>query len=231
MATLNTKCLLLRVRGSFAVQMTRQLKKKGKSKQKLLASDASLFIWSNMEDPNDFKLGSEILERRRVHTYRRWLRARKLAVVSSCVAKRRRKMYGDHRSTNLFATIMGRQLQKRDRASEKLFTRCMEKHKEKHQLALRLIKRVPAKLTLVSSQMTKSKKFKAWRKGVQDFWDEVKDVFDLKTSPWTHSDHITARLKTALVQMKDSETTTARGWQQAEIRELLTRVMTMLFWT
>ena len=230
MATVSRKCLLLRVRGSFAAQMTRRLKKRGKSKQKLLANDSSLFTWTAMKGPIDFKLASEILEHRRIYTYRRWICARKLAVVSSYVAKRKRKMHGDHRSTNLFATMMTRQIEKKDRACERLLTKYTLKHKKVNQLALRLLKMAKAKLTLMSMKMAKTNKLKAWRRGMYDYWTEIKDVFDLKTVPWTHSDHVMARLKAALTQMKRSETTTCRGWQQAEIRELLTRAMSLLFW-
>ena len=230
MSTLSRKCLLLKVRGSFPAKMARRLRKRGKSKQKLLANYSSLFTWTATKGPIDFKLASEILEHRRIYIYRRWIFARKLAVVSSYVAKRKRKMHGDHRSTNLFATMMTRQIEKKDRACERLLTKYTLKHKKVNQLALRLLKMAKAKTTLMSMKMAKTKRLKAWRRGMYDYWTEIKDVFDLKTVPWTHSDHVMARLKAALTQMKRFETTTCRGWQQAEIRELLTRAMSLLLW-
>ena len=230
MSTLGRKCLLLKVRGSFAAKMTRSLKKKGKFQQKLLANHSSLFTWTTTKGPLDFKLASEILEHRRIYIYRRWIFNRQLAVVSSHVAKRRRKMHGDHRSTSLLATMMSRQIEKKDKACERLLTKCVLRNKETNQHALRLLKMARAKLSLMSGKMAKTNKFKDWRKGMLNFWNEMKDVFDLKTVPWTHSNHVTTRLKAALIQMKDHETTTCRGWQQLEIRDILTRAMSLLFW-
>ena len=230
MPTLSRKVLLLKVRGSFAAKMTRSLKKKGKFQRKLLANHSSLFTWTTTKGPLDFKLASEVLEYRRIHIYRRWILNRQLAVISSHVAKRRRKMYGDHRSTSLFANMMKRQVERKDKACERLLTKCVLRNKEINQHALHLLKMARAKLWFMSGKMAKTNKFKVWRKGMLNFWKEMKDVFDLKTLPWTHSNHVTTRLKAALIQMKDHETTTCRGWQQLEIRNILTRAMTLLFW-
>ena len=230
MLTLSRKVLLLKVKGSFADKMTRSLKKKGKFQRKLLTHQSSLFTWAATEGPQDFKLASEVLEHRRVHIYRRWILNRQLAVISSHVAKRRRKMLGDHRSTSLFANIMKRQVERKDEVCERLLTKCVLRNKEINQHALRLLKMARAKLSLMSGKMAKTNKFKVWRKGMLNFWKEIKDVFDLKTVPWTHSSHVTTRLKAALVQMKDQETTTCRGWQQQEIWSILTTAMTLLFW-
>ena len=230
MPTLDTRVLLLKVRGSFAAKMARVLKKRSKFQRKLLTHQSSLFTWTTEKGPLDFKLASEILEHRRVYVYRRWILHRQLAVISSHVAKRRRKMFGNHRSTSLFANMMKRQVEREDQACERLLTKCVLKNKEINQHALRLLKMARAKLSLMSGKIAKTNKFKAWRQGMLDFWKEMKDVFDLKTVPWTHSSHVTARLKAALVQMEDHETTTCRGWQQLEIRSILTTAMTLLFW-
>ena len=230
MLTLSKKVLLLKVRGSFADKMTRSLKRKGKFQRKLLTHQSSLFTWTATKGPQDFKLASEILEHRRVHIFRRWILNRQLAVISSHVAKRRRKMFGNHRSTSLFAKMMRHQVERKDKACERLLTKCVLKNKETNQHALRLLKMARAKLWFMSRKIAKTNKFKAWRQGMLNFWREMKDVFDLKTVPWTHSGHVKTRLKAALVQMKDHETTTCRGWQQQEIRNILATAMTLLFW-
>ena len=183
-----------------------------------------------MEEDVDFKLCSEILEYRRIYVYRRWRFAKKLAALSSYLAKRRRRMHGDMRSTNLFGARMTGYIRRKDRANEKLLTRYTLKYQKIHRAALQELKNAKIKTSLMCAKMKKTLKLRRWRTGMYKFWIEIKNILDLNSEPWTHSDDVVARLRQALAHMVKNETTTSKGWQQLEIRGMLERAMEKLFW-
>ena len=145
MSTLSRKCLLLKVRGSFPAKMIRRVRK-----QKLPANNSSLLTFT------------EITNHRRIR--RRWTFTQRLAVIASHVQKRKRKIRGDYRSINFFATMMNRHIEKKNRACEKLLTDYTLRHKKLYQFTLRLLK------------LAKTKRLKAWRRGMYEYWAEIRGL-------------------------------------------------------
>ena len=145
MSTLSRKCPLLKVRGSFPAKMIRRVRK-----QKLPANNSSLLTSTATKGPVDFQLASEIINHCQIR--RRWTFTQKLAVIASHVQKRKRKIRGDYRSTNFFATMMNRHIEKKNRACKKLLTDYTLRHKKLYQFTLRLLK------------LAKAKRVKVWRK-------------------------------------------------------------------
>ena len=184
-----------------------------------------------MRGPVDFRLCSEVLEYRRIYMWRRKRFTGKLMKISSYRAKRKRRAHGDLRSTNFFAAVMTSYVKRRDRSNDRLLSRYTLKYEKDHKLAQRLLKMAHAKTSLMCRRMAKTKRLRLWRTGMYRFWSEVKAVFDLKTTPGTHSDEVLVKMRAGLAQMKKQQTTTCRGWQQEEIRTLLERAMNLLFWT
>ena len=157
MSTLSRKCLLLKVRGSFPAKMIRRVRK-----QKLPANNSSLLTSTATKGPVDFQLASEIINHCQIR--RRWTFTQKLAVIASHVQKRKRKIRGDYRSINFFATMMNRHIEKKNRACEKLLTDYTLRHKKLYQFTLRLLK------------LAKTKRLKAWRRGMYEYWAEIRGL-------------------------------------------------------
>lgn len=183
-----------------------------------------------MRGPVDFKYCSEILEYRRIYEYRRWRFSVHLAALSSYSSKRRRRMRGDARSTNVFGARMAAYVRRREKANDRLLTRYSLRYKELIGAALHELRTAKVKTSIMCSKMKKTLKLRRWRTAMYLFWYEVKDVLDLKTKPWLHSDEVVARLRRALGLMITFETTTSKGWLQQEIRGMLTSAMEKLFW-
>ena len=157
MSILSRKCSLLEVRGSFPAKMIRRVRK-----QKLPANNSSLLTSTATKGPVDFQLASEIINHCQIR--RRWTFTQKLAVIASHVQKRKRKIRGDYRSINFFATMMNRHIEKKNRACEKLLTDYTLRHKKLYQFTLRLLK------------LAKAKRLKAWRKGMHEYWAQIREL-------------------------------------------------------